>query len=146
MKYRGKSTSALGPATTMAEQIVHVPFSSQDRDKLEMDRLEIEHKLTLVEIPYKDTDCFHVEKGNAIEPSTNATGLHLLPGFNKALDAEESSTVLNEGGHATSVETINGVSSRTQRAMSAGAPSRRRPSDTRNNSTLDGSVGLEEIF
>ncbi|KAI9920127.1 hypothetical protein PsorP6_015353 [Peronosclerospora sorghi] len=51
MKYLAKSTSALSPATTMAEQIVHVPFSSQDRSKLEMDRLEIEHKLTLLEIP-----------------------------------------------------------------------------------------------
>ncbi|KAI9917670.1 hypothetical protein PsorP6_013315 [Peronosclerospora sorghi] len=77
MKYRAKSTSALGPATTMAEQIVHVPFSSQDRDKLEMDRLEIEHKVTLLEIPYGD--CFHVETVYAIEPRTNATGLHLLP-------------------------------------------------------------------
>ncbi|KAI9918129.1 hypothetical protein PsorP6_013338 [Peronosclerospora sorghi] len=179
MKYRAKSTSALGPATTMAEQIVHVPFSSQDRDKLEMDRLEIEHKLKLLEIPYGD--CFHVETVYAIEPSTNATKTPLVAkvyvgipfskntmfkskitsatkegvvkssklifeGFNKALDAEEASNGSNEGGHATSVEPINGDSSRTQRALSAGAPSRRRPSDTRYNSTLDGSVGLEEIF
>lgn len=72
MKYRAKSNSPLGPSSTMAEQLVHVPFSSQDRDSLDTDRVVIEHKLTLLEIPYGD--CFHVETVYVIEPRTDAIG------------------------------------------------------------------------
>ncbi|OWZ05855.1 hypothetical protein PHMEG_00021976 [Phytophthora megakarya] len=174
MKYRAKSTSPLGPSTTMAEQIVHVPFSSQDRDSMDTDRLVIEHKLTLTEIPYGD--CFHVETVYVIEPRTDAIGSPLIAkvyigipfskstmfkskimsatkegvvkstkmvfdGFSKTLDTEKTSDTSESSHRSTSADR-----SQPRRSLSAGVVSRRRPSVARYNSTLDGSVGLEEIF
>ncbi|CAH0477554.1 unnamed protein product [Peronospora belbahrii] len=179
IKYRAKSTIPLGPSSTMAEQIVHVPFSFQDRDSLETDRLAIEHKLTLLEIPYGD--CFHVETVYAIEPSTDAIGSPLVAkvyigipfskstmfkskivsatkegvikstnmvfeGLKKALDAEEPSATFEELYPVSNAEHMNGAPSRPRRSSSTGVISRRRPTVSRYNSTLDGSVGLEEIF
>ncbi|KAJ8544489.1 hypothetical protein ON010_g11777 [Phytophthora cinnamomi] len=179
MKYRAKSTSPLGPSSTMAEQLVHVPFSSQDRDSLDADRLVIEHKLTLLEIPYGD--CFHVETVYVIEPRSDAIGSPLVAkvyvgipfskstmfkskimsatkegvvkstkmifeGLKKALDAEEASNASDSVRPAGSAEQGGGVAPRPRRSSSTGVVSRRRPSVTRYNSTLDGSVGLEEIF
>ncbi|ETI55095.1 hypothetical protein F441_02169 [Phytophthora nicotianae CJ01A1] len=176
MKYRAKSTSPLGPSTTMAEQIVHVPFSSQDRDSLDADRLVIEHKLTLLEIPYGD--CFHVETVYVIEPRSDAMGSPLVAkvyigipfskstmfkskimsatkegvvkstkmvfdGLNKAVDAESPSDASDATRNSTTTEHGR---NRPRRSSSTGAASRRRPSVARYNSTLDGSVGLEEIF
>ncbi|KAG1689669.1 hypothetical protein DVH05_002026 [Phytophthora capsici] len=175
MKYRAKSTSPLGPSSTMAEQIVHVPFSSQDRDSMDTDRLVIEHKLTLLEIPYGD--CFHVETVYVIEPRTDAIGAPLVAkvyigipfskstmfkskimsatkegvvkstkfvfeGLKKALDAEDSV----DASRSSSTEQGSAAPGRPRRSSSTGAVSRRRPSVARYNSTLDGSVGLEEIF
>ncbi|CAI5720877.1 hypothetical protein KXD40_005978 [Peronospora effusa] len=179
IKYRAKSTSPLGPSSTMAEQIVHVPFSSQDRDSLDADRLVIEHKLTLLEIPYGD--CFHVELVYAIEPCTDAIGSPLVAkvyvgvpfskstmfkskimsatkegvvkstkmvfeGLKKALDAEEPKATSGDVYPFSGAEHENSTRGRPQRSLSAGVVSSRRPSVVRYNSTLDGSVGLEEIF
>ncbi|KAG7377232.1 hypothetical protein PHYPSEUDO_011969 [Phytophthora pseudosyringae] len=179
MKYRAKSTSPLGPSSTMAEQIVHVPFSSQDRDSLDADRLVIEHKLTLLDIPYGD--CFHVETVYLIEPRTEAIGSPLIAkvyigipfskstmfkskimsatkegvvkstnivfeGLRKALDAEEPSDASDTTRNFISAEHGSATPGRPQRSLSTGVVSRRRPSVARYNSTLDGSVALEEIF
>ncbi|KAL4162039.1 hypothetical protein PRNP1_002587 [Phytophthora ramorum] len=179
MKYRAKSTSPLGPSSTMAEQVVHVPFSSQDRDSLDADRLVIEHKLTLLEIPYGD--CFHVETVYVIEPRTEAIGSPLIAkvyigipfskstmfkskimsatkegvikstktvfdGLNKAVDAEEPGDAADAAHTLASADQGGGTPNRPRRSQSTGVVSRRRPSVTRYNSTLDGSVALEEIF
>ncbi|KAF1777308.1 protein of unknown function DUF4782 [Phytophthora cactorum] len=176
MKYRAKSTAPLGPSSTMAEQIVHVSFSSQDRDSLDADRLVIENKLTLLEIPYGD--CFHVETVYVIEPRTDAMGSPLVAkvyigipfskstmfkskimsatkegvvkstkmvfeGLKKALDAEEPADASDAARNSTTAEHGR---SRPRRSSSTGVVSRRRPSVARYNSTLDGSVALEEIF
>ncbi|CAI5725836.1 unnamed protein product [Peronospora destructor] len=179
IKYRAKSTSPFGPSSTMAEQIVHVPFSSQDRDSLDADRLVIEHKLALLDIPYGD--CFHVETVYAIEPRTDAIGSPLVAkvyvgvpfikntmfkskimsatkegvvkstnmifeGLKKALDTEEPNATSGDAYFFPGAEHENGSPGRPQRSLSAGVVSRRRPSVAHYNSTLDGSVGLEEIF
>uniref|UniRef100_M4C375 PH domain-containing protein n=1 Tax=Hyaloperonospora arabidopsidis (strain Emoy2) TaxID=559515 RepID=M4C375_HYAAE len=179
MKYRAKSTSPLGPSSTMAEQIVHVPFSARDRDNMDADRLVIEHKLTLLEIPYGD--CFHVETVYTIEPRTDATGAPMVARvyigipfskntmfkskimsatkegvlksskiifeeLRKAMDAEDSSDAPGEASLASSAGHENGTHGRPARSLSTVVLSNRRPSITRYNSTLDGSVGLEEIF
>ncbi|KAE8882842.1 hypothetical protein PF005_g14635 [Phytophthora fragariae] len=179
MKYRAKSTSALGPSSTMAEQLVHVPFSSQDRDSMDADRLVIEHKLTLLDIPYGD--CFHVETVYVIEPRTDAIGSPLVAkvyigipfskstmfkskimsatkegvvkstkmifeGLKKALDAEGTSSASDAARPFGSADQGGGATARPRRSSSTGVVSRRRPSVTRYNSTLDGSVALEEIF
>ncbi|POM60053.1 hypothetical protein PHPALM_31132 [Phytophthora palmivora] len=174
MKYRAKSPSPLGPSSTMAEQTVHVPFSSQDRDSFDSDRLVIEHKLTLLEIPYGD--CFHVETVYVIEPRTDAIGSPLIAkvyvgipfskstmfkskivsgskegvvkstkmvfeGLNKALDTEEPGDTSDPNRPSISPARP----SRPRRSSSTGVVLR-RPSVASYNSTLDGSVGLEEIF
>ncbi|GMF66329.1 unnamed protein product [Phytophthora lilii] len=179
MKYRAKSNSPLGPSSTMAEQLVHVPFSSQDRDSLDADRLVIEHKLTLLEIPYGD--CFHVETVYVIEPRTDAIGSPLVAkvyigipfskstmfkskimsatkegvvkstkmifdGLKKAIDTEEPGNAPDATRPSASTEQGGGATARPRRSLSTGVVSRRRPSVTRYNSTLDGSVALEEIF
>jgi hypothetical protein len=179
MKYRAKSTSPLGPSSTMAEQVAHVPFSSQERDSLDTDRLVIEHKLSLLEIPYGD--CFHVETVYVIEPRTDAVGSPLVAkvyigipfskstmfkskimsatkegvvkssktvfeGLKKALDAEESVGVSDSTRPSVGAQQASGTPGRPRRSLSTGVVSRRRPSIMRYNSTLDGSVALEEIF
>ncbi|KAF4037195.1 Integral peroxisomal membrane peroxin [Phytophthora infestans] len=176
MKYRAKSTSPLGPSSTMAEQIVHVPFSPQDRNSLDADRIVIEHKLTLLEIPYGD--CFHVETVYVIEPRTDAMGSALIAkvyigipfskstmfkskimsatkegvvkstkmvvdGLNKAVGTEVPVDSTETSRNSIITEHGRG---RPRRSSSIGATSRRRPSVARYNSTLDGSVALEEIF
>ncbi|TDH73915.1 hypothetical protein CCR75_008896 [Bremia lactucae] len=175
MKYRAKSNSPLGPSSTMAEQLVHVPFSSQNRDSVDADRLVIEHKLTLLEIPYGD--CFHVETVYVIEPRTDAGGSSfvakvsvgipfskstmfkskimsatkegivkstalIFEGLKKALDAEDADNALD----GVQSGPVAASQSRSRRDSSTGMGSRRGPRVARYNSTLDGSVALEEIF
>lgn len=176
MKYRAKSNAPLGPASTMAEQLVHVPFTSQDRDRYDADRLVIEHKLTLLEIPYGD--CFHVETVYVIEPRTDAMGPPLVAkvyigipflkstmfkskimsatkegvvkstsiifeGLKKALDADKPANTLDAARDSTAVE--RGTETH-RRSISTGVEYRQHPSLARYNSTLNGSVALEEIF
>ncbi|RLN61159.1 hypothetical protein BBJ29_002848 [Phytophthora kernoviae] len=179
MKYRAKSTSSLGPATTMAQQLVHVSFSSQGRDSLDADRLTVEHKLWLLDIPYGD--CFHVETIYVIESRTDAivsplvakvfvgipfskgtmfkskiqsvtkegivkSAKMVFEGFQKALDAEESTDASESARQSASANNDGGARGRPRRSSSTGVISRRHPNVTRYNSTLDGSVALEEIF
>ncbi|CEG39919.1 c2 and gram domain-containing protein at1g03370-like [Plasmopara halstedii] len=178
MKYRAKSNSPLGPASTMAEQLVHVPFTSHDRDSIDADRLVIEHKLTLLEIPYGD--CFHVETVYVIEPRTDAIGSPLVAkvyigipfskstlfkskitsatkegvvkstnmvfeGLKKVLDTEDS-LPSDAAPNSNAAENHTTMHSNSRRSMSTRGGPRRRPSVARYNSTLDGSVALEEIF
>ncbi|CAI5710260.1 unnamed protein product [Hyaloperonospora brassicae] len=179
MKYRAKSTSPIGPSSTMAEQVVHVPFLASDHDKMDAKRLMIEHKLTLLEIPYGD--CFHVETVYMVEPRTDVAGAPLVArvhigipfskntmfkskimsatkegvvkstkiifeGLKKAMDLEESGDATGEARFISSARQENATYGRPVRSLSTGVISSQRPSITRYNSTLDGSVGLEEIF
>ena len=62
------------------------------------------------------------------------------------MDAEDSSDAPGEASLASSAGHENGTHGRPARSLSTVVLSNRRPSITRYNSTLDGSVGLEEIF
>ncbi|RLN94164.1 hypothetical protein BBJ28_00020133, partial [Nothophytophthora sp. Chile5] len=151
-----------------------------DRDSLDADRLVIENKLTLLEIPYGD--CFNVETVYVIEPRTEAVGSPLVAkvsigipfskstmfkskimsatkdgvvkstkvvfeGLRKALDAEDSGEASGARNNATAnAGNGSGGATRPRRNSLTGVVPRRRPNLTRYNSTLDGSVAMEEIF
>lgn len=204
IKYRAKSNSSLGPAYTMATQTQHVPFSSK-REKADPDRLVLEQKMTLHEIPYGD--CFHVETVYVVdrEPdgklvarvsigipfskstmfkskifsatkegvvkstklvfdklnegleqdlpnaSTGAAPVSKAPasgGSRRSSGGSEGVQAAPQGRAsipgAAAVVSAGGSASATPAPRRPAAP--RRPTLMRYNSTLDGSVALEEIF
>lgn len=203
IKYRAKSNSSLGPAYTMATQTQHVPFNSK-REKVDPDRLVLEQKMTLHEIPYGD--CFHVETVYVVDrdpdgklvarvsigiPFSKSTMFKskifsatkegvvkstklVFDKLNEALDQDlpnpsagaapvpkapasgggRRSSSGSDGAQNTThgrssipgavVASVGGGAAAT--AASRKSVALRRPTLMRYNSTLDGSVALEEIF
>lgn len=190
IKYRLQTNSPLGPASTMATLVQHVPFDSKRQRNVDPERLVLQTKLTCHDVPFGDcftTECVHMierdaESGKMIarvwvavpfskstmfkgkiisatkDGVTKSTKVQ-YDELRRVADAEATANggATGEPALAASPAKSDMVSANTPPSRSSAdggrpsltsssSPAPRRVLLTRLNSTLDGSVALEEIF